>query len=110
MKENFNKATEHSFAEKVDVKYMDMPSIITSYLEHTTNIEKELSHAKYVLMEHSIAPAYVGILDDLWECYNEKLSKNFYEMVDHTVACSGYHTNKQLFGKKSSSNENVVFV
>lgn len=110
VKENFNKATEHSFAEKVNVKYMDMPSIITSYLEHTTNIEKDLSHAKYVLMEHSIAPEYVGILDDLWECYNEKLSKNFYEMVDHTIACSGYHTNKQLFGKKSSSNENVVFV
>ena len=92
VKKNFNKATEHSFAE------------------HTTNIENELSHAKYVLMEHSIAPEYVGILDDLWECYNEKLSKNFYEMVDHTIACSGYHTNKQLFGKKSSSNENVVFV
>ena len=106
----FNDATEHSFSEKVDVKYMDIPSIITSYLENMTGVEKDLDLAKSVLMEHSIAPSYVGILDDLWECYNEKLSKNFYEMVDHTIACSGYHTDKKLFGEKSSADEKVVFV
>ena len=110
IKNNFNQATNHSFAEKVDVHYKDMPSIITSYLEHMDDVETNLAEAKSVLLEHCVSPEYIGVLDELWENYNEHLTPLFYEMVDHTIMSSGYYTKQRLFHGAPSNDKKIVFV
>lgn len=106
----YNKTISDFYTKDINIKYKNIPSLISNFIEHMSILENTIVDTYNVLLENGVDNESVGNTTIYSEIFIEKYYNNIKSLMDSLLKKSGYFIKTKPKSKKYYNREEVFIL